>query len=301
MSMLLFPPERQSDNLAYLILPSSIVLLLHALKFISLENPATLGASIVGISAFGLFLYVFSPIDIFLRYQTRGRFQGKKLERLALAMQKWYEDSTNGTPPRKVYLELAERWISNAISSYAMRNRFMRIRVLYYFAISCGFYIFPLAVFFHSIPFTNQLIARSYAFIFWQVVGRPGLQWNWLTMEATADFILAIGQPIIYFTAAFSTSVVWIGLAEVYRGRRIYGSYLYRDVAYVAEYLVVELKTAGEYRTASEKRKEKKSEGNERMRIKGEEMRRFGNMLLRGDLDTFAIIWGNHWSKTKEK
>ncbi len=279
MSILFFPPERKSDNLAYLIFPTSFVVFLHSLGIINLEGTASIGGAVIGVSALALFLYITAPVDIYLRRHTRGKFQGRRLERLAMALNEWYFGPADRHRSKEMFKKVAKTWISNAISSYALRQRFGRIRVLYYFGISCGFYVFALAVF-----LTGLLPSIGPIAIY-------------------PPFINTARQAVYCPATILGTAGVWLFLYLVYRGRRVYGSYLYRDIAYVAEYLAVENLKAGEYRTLVDGGSSftQPTNGINAVRMAVDELRHFGNMLLRGDLDTFSTIWGNQWSKIRNE
>lgn len=133
--------------------------------------------------------------------------------------------------------------VSNAVSSYAIRRRTVRIRTLGYFLAAYFFYVNAGYIYFRRLPESP----------------------DWLTYVLWTGLVLA--------------PIGWLVLCYFLFRRRAFGSHILRDVAYVAEFI---------FAMWMDKKHFRKDE---------EDLAYMDTLLMRQDIDFFAIMWGNTMSK----
>jgi hypothetical protein len=146
--------------------------------------------------------------------------------------------------------QLVKTMISNAVASYAIRRKTWMIRALLYFLLAYNFYL-------------------NAGYIYYLQTGPEQL---WSDVILLVLIILSIINFIVLLICMFK--------------RRAFGTYLGRDIAYVAEYLFANWMT-----------KKVKSEDT----VSKDNIEYMDSLLLREDMDFFAIMWGNTMSKMKLK
>lgn len=197
MSLILFPQERNTDNLTHVILPLGIALAATANFNPGLVIQEWITASVFMASIGALFLYMFSIDDIIVRGILRKRTIKKYEEKLGNSFSIWSKETFEEAYKK----QLVDNMVSNAVSSHAIRRRTVRIRALGYFLVAYFFYVDAGCIYFIRLLEASDLLTN----------------------------VLWIGLVL----AAFG----WLVLCYCLFKRRAFGSHILRDVAYVAEFI----------------------------------------------------------------
>lgn len=256
MSLILFPQQRSSDNLIYLILPLGIALWLMAEFNVDFVNQQWLSFALVGVSVISLFLYMSTPMDILLRNILRFATRMRWKNRLLPAFSKWHELIMKWEKSDEVKEKTIKNMISNAVSSYPIRRRSLRIRAFLYFV---------LAYYFYNSAFLTFL-------------SRVNQKPDWL--QVFENWFPQLALLFIVF------------LLALFPFRRVYASHIFRDVAIVAEFAFATMmvkqhasSNPGKYMAGKEEWQTQR------------DLEYLDSVLLREDMDFFAIWWGNSMTR----
>lgn len=262
MSIALFPQERKSDNLVYVILPLGIVLITVALSL----NTEEWFDGIVGFEAWlafvsflasflALLLYMISPDEIIIRTYYRHLVKSRYKDNL-VAHYRTFDNLAGWKQEDEEREKIVESMIGNAVSTGPISRRLVRVRSLGFFLITYPLYII------------SGVLLFSYVF---------GDVWN--------DFALVVDVFVIISGFVFGT-IIYLSFVRHPLTRGI-GT----TMQFVAHFLYLRV-LEGIYTL-----EEDLGLHPERMTSMPRTIRsvldHMESILTRNDLDVFDIIWGN--------
>lgn len=142
MSIALFPQERKSENLVYVILPLGIALLLTVVYSGATPDMAVELLPFVTFlaSSLALLLYMASPDEIIVRVYYRRLVRSRYRSNL-IAHYKMFEEEAGKTLSAEKTQRLVDTMIGNAVSSGPISRRLWKIRALGYYLVAFPLYV----------------------------------------------------------------------------------------------------------------------------------------------------------------